>query len=213
MGAGHRTQASRCGHSRHLASWAYRDTVFKNVTSGTRVGTDCYSDTSLYQAVLVTNTHMFAATVHNGMTRQVAATLIADRITGVDNECAHVFSPHRFSVKSLAKNFADDGIPSAIGLLSQAFYFPSKELESLKNGTGGTVEYKGKKVGAYKSEKGEIFLVSTRCPHLGCELQWNPDEKSWDCPCHGSRFDVYGKWLSSPSVTDLPHRKNNSKYN
>lgn len=222
-GAGHRTgkhpasagtPPSSYAKLRHIAKILYHNVDFGHAWSAQ----DCITSDSIpyigrYSS---SNPHMFVATGFNkwGMTSSmVAATLIADRITGVDNECAHVFSPHRFSVKSLAKNFADDGIPSAIGLLSQAFYFPSKELESLKNGTGGTVEYKGKKVGAYKSEKGEIFLVSTRCPHLGCELQWNPDEKSWDCPCHGSRFDVYGKWLSSPSVTDLPHRKNNSKYN
>ncbi|HBT66006.1 MAG TPA: FAD-dependent oxidoreductase, partial [Ruminococcaceae bacterium] len=77
--------------------------------------------------------------------------------------------------------------------------------EELKNGSGGIVEYKGKKVGAYKSETGETFLVSTRCPHLGCELKWNPNEKSWDCPCHGSRFDIRGRWISSPAVNTLPN--------
>ncbi|MDD3833560.1 MAG: Rieske 2Fe-2S domain-containing protein, partial [Oscillospiraceae bacterium] len=90
------------------------------------------------------------------------------------------------------------------GLLSQAFHFPIKELDELPKGTGDIVDYKGKKVGAYKAENGEVFLVSTRCPHLGCELKWNPDELSWDCPCHGSRFDINGKWISSPAVNNLP---------
>lgn len=143
-----------------------------------------------------------------GMTSSmVAATLLTDKITGAGNECMPAFSPQRFSVKSLAVNFIDDGVQSTIGLLSEAFHFPSKELEDLPKGKGGIVEYEGKKVGAYKSEKGEVFLVSTRCPHLGCELKWNPDELSWDCPCHGSRFDINGKWISSPAVNNLPRHR------
>ena len=145
-----------------------------------------------------------------GMTSSmVAANILADHITGVKNEYARVFSPDRFSAKSIAINIATEGVQAAIGLSSQAFHFPLTGLEDLKNGCGGIVEYKGRKVGAYKSENGEIHLVSTRCPHLGCELKWNPDEKSWDCPCHGSRFDVHGRWLSSPAVNNLSNKKIN----
>ena len=50
---------------------------------------------------------------------------------------------------------------------------------------------------------GNIFTVTTKCPHLGCELQWNPDELSWDCPCHGSRFDYEGNWIESPAIRGL----------
>ncbi|MDD2417440.1 MAG: FAD-dependent oxidoreductase [Oscillospiraceae bacterium] len=140
-----------------------------------------------------------------GMTSSmVAATLLTDRITGAGNECMPAFSPQRFSMKSIAVNFVDDGLQSTKGLLSQAFHFPIKELDELPKGKGDIVDYKGKKVGAYKAENGEVFLVSTRCPHLGCELKWNPDELSWDCPCHGSRFDINGKWISSPAVNNLP---------
>ena len=48
-----------------------------------------------------------------------------------------------------------------------------------------------------------MLAVSVKCPHLGCQLEWNPDEKSWDCPCHGSRFDVYGHLLDGPAQKDL----------
>ena len=61
----------------------------------------------------------------------------------------------------------------------------------------------GEKVGVYKNEDGEIFMVSTRCPHLGCQLEWNPDEKSWDCPCHGSRFDPLGRLIDNPAQENL----------
>ena len=48
-----------------------------------------------------------------------------------------------------------------------------------------------------------MTAVSIKCPHLGCQLEWNPDEKSWDCPCHGSRFDAKGGLLEGPAQTDL----------
>ena len=52
---------------------------------------------------------------------------------------------------------------------------------------------------AYKTEEGEIRQVDMVCPHMGCQLSWNPDEQSWDCPCHGSRFDVEGNLLDDPA--------------
>ncbi|MBQ2158165.1 MAG: Rieske 2Fe-2S domain-containing protein, partial [Oscillospiraceae bacterium] len=61
----------------------------------------------------------------------------------------------------------------------------------------------GEKVGAYKDESGEVHAVSVKCPHLGCQLDWNPDEKTWDCPCHGSRFDTYGELISGPAQENL----------
>ena len=92
------------------------------------------------------------------------------------------------------------------GLTKTFFDPPRTELETLPIGHGGIVEYNGQKAGIYKDEKGEIFVVSVKCPHLGCQLEWNPDEKSWDCPCHGSRFDYKGNLLDNPAQTDLPHR-------
>lgn len=66
------------------------------------------------------------------------------------------------------------------------------------------MEAEGEKLGVYRDEAGEVFLVEARCPHLGCQLEWNPDEKSWDCPCHGSRFDYRGRLLTGPAQEGLP---------
>lgn len=65
---------------------------------------------------------------------------------------------------------------------------------------GKVIEYQGEKVGVYKDQTGTVYTVSVKCPHLGCQLEWNPDEKSWDCPCHGSRFDYKGFVLNEPAV-------------
>jgi len=68
------------------------------------------------------------------------------------------------------------------------------------------------KVAAYRDEKGELHEMTAVCPHLGCIVQWNGSEKTWDCPCHGSRFDKMGKVVNGPANTDLsPIREEASK--
>ncbi len=83
---------------------------------------------------------------------------------------------------------------------------PKNVFESLAPGQGGVVRYQGKKVGAFKDKNGEVYLVSTKCPHLGCQMAWNPEELTWDCPCHGSRFDYKGNLLNNPSKKSISWR-------
>ncbi len=143
-----------------------------------------------------------------GMTgAMVAASLLADRLTGVENRCAPVFSPHRFPVRASAAKVAADGAQAAAGLGRQAFHYPGRTLDDLLPGQGGIVRHNGEKVGAYKDDQGRVYLVSTRCPHLGCELAWNPEEKTWDCPCHGSRFDYRGRLLDTPARRGAVNRR------
>lgn len=85
------------------------------------------------------------------------------------------------------------------GLTKRFFYIPDETTAALERGQGSIVETSRGKAGVYKTEEGEIFQVEIVCPHLGCELSWNPDEKTWDCPCHGSRFDYKGKLLEGPA--------------
>ena len=77
-------------------------------------------------------------------------------------------------------------------------------LGTLAVGEGGPAELDGKQMGVYRATEELYYAVELRCPHLGCRLEWNPDDKSWDCPCHGSRFDVQGRCLTEPAQTDLP---------
>lgn len=141
-----------------------------------------------------------------GMTHSmVAAQLISDRILGRENPDWEVFSPQRFTPGASAKTFLENGLQAVKGLGSQLLEPPWALLKDLQPGHGGIVEWGEEKVGAYRDEAGEVFLVSTRCPHLGCQLEWNPDEKSWDCPCHGSRFDYKGNRIDGPAQTGL-HR-------
>ncbi len=141
-----------------------------------------------------------------GMTSAMAAaTLLTDAITGRENPFAEIFSPQRFVLSASAKQLVEDGTKSVKGLATQFLSLPSTHTSELPVGHGGIVEYEGHKMGVYKDESGQVFVVSTRCPHLGCQLEWNPGERSWDCPCHGSRFDYMGKLIDNPALGGLEH--------
>ena len=98
-----------------------------------------------------------------------------------------------------------DGKEALKGLSRRFFYIPTELAVEIPPDHGGVVLLDGEKVGVYKDSEGKIYPVDIRCPHLGCELEYNPDEHSWDCPCHGSRFDKFGHWLNSPAIGDIAH--------
>ncbi len=139
-----------------------------------------------------------------GMTSSMAAAiLLTDLICGRENSCAEVYSPCRIPGLASAKSFLTEGAYASVNLLKQKLVPPKEKLEQLQPGDGKVVEYNGEKAGVYKAEDGQVFAVSVKCPHMGCQLVWNPDEKSWDCPCHGSRFDYRGRLIDGPAQTTL----------
>jgi glycine/D-amino acid oxidase-like deaminating enzyme/nitrite reductase/ring-hydroxylating ferredoxin subunit len=79
-------------------------------------------------------------------------------------------------------------------------------LADLDVGEGGLVDVDGDTVGAYREEDGTVVAVGLNCTHLGCTVQWNSAERSWDCPCHGSRFDRHGEVLEGPALEPLTVR-------
>ena len=139
-----------------------------------------------------------------GMTSaMVSAMIISDFILGKDNDFSEIFSPKRFDLSLSINNIANDLVKTAKNFIAQKISIPSSEIQHIKNGHAGIVDYNGQKVGVYKDENGKEFIVSTKCSHLGCELHWNADELTWDCPCHGSRFDYTGKLIESPANKDI----------
>ena len=81
---------------------------------------------------------------------------------------------------------------------------PEEDLSAIKNDNGGIIRVEGTPIGIYKDKQGKIFAVEPTCSHLGCLLTWNNVDKTWDCPCHGSRFDYMGKNIYEPAIEDLP---------
>lgn len=138
-----------------------------------------------------------------GMTSSmVSAMIIKDLIYGKENPYAEVFDPQRFSMEA-AEGIAYEMKEATKTLAKRFFKLPETTEKELPVGHGGIVEIDGEKIGVYKEKDGTVHLVDIRCPHLGCQLEWNPDEKSWDCPCHGSRFDFRGHIINNPAQNDI----------
>lgn len=151
--------------------------------------------------------NMYIATGFNkwGMTSSnVAANIITDKILGVDNEYADVFNSKRFNpIKNRGelKNMATQIVHSFI---TSRIKIPEENLSVIKNNNGGIIRVDGTPIGIYKDKQGKVYAIEPTCTHLGCLLTWNNVDKTWDCPCHGSRFDYTGKNIYEPAVEDLP---------
>jgi Rieske Fe-S protein len=155
------------------------------------------------------STHLFVAAGFQkwGMTSATfAARLLADRLGGRENSYARVFNPNRVTVRAapklattqlwVAKHMVGDRLTHAD--TSSAQDVPAGEARVVRSGLG--------KIGVYRDADGIAHGVSLRCTHLGCMVHFNAAERSWDCPCHGSRFDIDGTILAGPAVHPLERR-------
>lgn len=133
-----------------------------------------------------------------------AGMLITDLITHTVNEFTDIYDPSRTNPLKSAKRFIKENTNLASQFVKDyPFKGDVKELEDIPPGEGKLVKQDGNDYAAYRNESGEITITSAICPHLGCVVHWNGAEKSWDCPCHGSRFDPDGEVLEGPSYEGL----------
>lgn len=135
-------------------------------------------------------------------TSMVSALVLRDLMEGKESPFGEVFDPGRFDL-SAAAGVAMEGGHAVKGLGKRLLQIPDTLAADLPLGHGGVVLLEGKKVGVYKDENGRLHPVDIRCAHLGCQLEWDPDEGTWDCPCHGSRYDRYGRLISGPAQEDV----------
>lgn len=151
--------------------------------------------------------HIYVATGYNGngMTwGTLAGEIIADLIEGKENELGDIVSPSRIEISASAKEFVKENVDAVFYMIKDQFTAENKSsLEQLQPGEGKVINYDSQRVAVYKAEDGEIKLVSAVCPHMGCIVNFNNSEKTWDCPCHGSRFSTCGELLTGPSLTGL----------
>jgi len=136
-----------------------------------------------------------------------AAHALADLIAGRENAVAELWDPWRKTLRTSAVKFVEENAQVGARFLADRISKPGgRPIESLQLGEGDIVRHDGEKVAAYRDEKGELIAVSLRCTHLGCQVNWNSAERSWDCPCHGSRFAPDGRVLEGPAVHALERK-------
>ena len=136
-------------------------------------------------------------------TSNVAANIITDKILEKKNEYEDVFDSKRLKPIKNYKELTSMVKEVGNSLIVEKIKGANKYTEAIKTGEGKIVEIEGKKVGIYKDEKQKIYAIKPVCTHLGCELNWNNIDKTWDCPCHGSRFDYKGKNIYEPAMQNL----------
>ena len=136
-------------------------------------------------------------------TSNIAANIITDMIIGRKNRYEDIFVSTRVEPVKNRQEVGNMIKETVSSLVLKKFELTESEQASLKNEEGKIIEIEGEKVGAYKDKEGKIYTIVPKCAHLGCELSWNNLDKTWDCPCHGSRYDYTGKMLYGPTVKDL----------
>lgn len=135
----------------------------------------------------------------------VGGMLVADLIAGNDNPWAKLFDPSRLPKHGLRDAIAQNAeFPARL----VADHLTKHDVEAtdafdVKSGEGKIIEVSGRKVAAYRDDAGALHCVSPVCTHMKCDVAWNSAERSWDCPCHGSRFDPDGHVLNGPAKVDL----------
>ena len=133
----------------------------------------------------------------------VSANIIVDDILGKENEYKEIFNSkrmkpvkNRWEVKNMVVNTANN-------LVFDKFRIEPYNIEQIANDNGAIIEKNGDIIGVYKDTIGKVYAVKPICTHLGCLLTWNNTDKTWDCPCHGSRFDYMGKNIYEPAIKGL----------
>jgi len=138
-----------------------------------------------------------------GMTHgTIAGILLTDLIVGRSNPWTRLYDPARKTL-SASNRFLKENLNVAAQYGSWVTGGDVKSADLIAPGTGAVVRQGLTKVAAYRDERGELHECSAVCPHLGCIVRWNHNESTWDCPCHGSRFDKKGHLLCGPANTNL----------
>lgn len=144
-------------------------------------------------------------------TSNVAANIITDKILKKENPYTDIYTATRLRpVKNRAeiKNMLKETMHS---LILNKFDLPAATPKDIKCDEGKIVNNHSRKIGIYKDKTGKEYKIIPKCMHLGCELSWNNLDKTWDCPCHGSRYTFDGKLIYGPSKKDLEIPKEKKK--
>ena len=143
-----------------------------------------------------------------GLAQGVAAAMILeDLILGRDNPWASLYDPGRLKPLASAKDLVKENVNVAGRFVGdRVTKRGGRDAAGLAPGEGAIANLDGDRVAAFRDEDGALHAVSPTCTHLGCQLTWNSGDRSWDCPCHGSRFSPDGEILHGPAVSPLERK-------
>ena len=140
----------------------------------------------------------------NGMTYgTLAGMMLSDRVLGRETPWDRLYNPSRIKARGL-RDFIAENVDFPLHLVKDWLSgADARSPEDVRPGEGKIVRVGGKKVAVYREDNGELHGCSPVCPHMGCQVHWNNTERTWDCPCHGSRFLPTGEVLNGPAVSGL----------
>jgi Rieske Fe-S protein len=151
--------------------------------------------------------HQYSATGYsgNGLTfGTLAGMMIADAILQRSNPWTDLFNPSRKALTRGLWDYLKENVDYPYYMIRDRFAgAETQSLRAIKRGQGMILERNGTKVAAYRDPAGAVTLRSATCTHMGCTVGWNPAERTWDCPCHGSRFKTNGAVISGPAEAPL----------
>jgi glycine/D-amino acid oxidase-like deaminating enzyme/nitrite reductase/ring-hydroxylating ferredoxin subunit len=137
----------------------------------------------------------------------VAAEILAARIEGREHPAANVYDSTRFKPVAGASIFTVGNVAAASHLVGDRLLKrKTVPLDSIKPGEGGIVSHEGEQLAVTRGPDGTVTALSAVCTHLGCIVGWNEIDRTWDCPCHGSRFDEAGSVIAGPAISPLEPR-------
>ena len=141
----------------------------------------------------------------NGMTySHISAILLTDLIHKKENAWAALFNPNRVKPVAGFSNFVKENADVVAQFINKRISSEKiEELSEMAAGEGKVVKFEGSKLAIYKDESGKVHALNPVCTHAKCIVDWNSSEKSWDCPCHGARYDIHGNVLTGPAHKGL----------
>jgi glycine/D-amino acid oxidase-like deaminating enzyme/nitrite reductase/ring-hydroxylating ferredoxin subunit len=156
---------------------------------------------------------IYCATGYNGngmMLGSVAGKILSDLVRKRPSPYEKLFDPCRIKPIDGFSEFVKENTDVAYHFVADRInVHETDSLKRLRPNTGKVVEVNGEKIAAYRDEAGVIHALSPVCTHAACIVNWNGEEKSWDCPCHGARYDIHGNVLTGPATKNLPKINSN----
>lgn len=211
-GDGHRTgEGNEIDHYRNLEKWIRSVYSVNSIDYHWSTQDVITLDHVPYIGRLTSgNENLYVATGFRkwGMTTGTAAAMIlTDLVLGRSNPWEEVYNPSRFKPIESAKTFFSQAAEATKGLVGDRITPVHEKASQILPGEGAIVKIEGERVAAYRDKAGVLHTFDPSCRHMGCIVSWNNAEKTWDCPCHGSRYNAMGEVIKSPAAYGLSEKK------